>query len=240
MTLTEQRFSQNLIERQVEVVCFDEAINIFKVGRVRSERDRTEQLREQADKLKTFGNTTPASLVLAGAYDFYELTLCSAQIARRSVIVHMEPYTMQEVSLRGFVEALNGLLSHIPIRHEINALDHATELFLQSLGCIGLLKNIFSEALLRALTIGKPLTIYLVRAQYFSAAQLGVMRREMEVGIKRVREIMTNSQLAKNSEQSVNPPVLPGKKANRTLLPGETSPSHRHDAANKWAEDESV
>jgi hypothetical protein len=236
----EQRFSQNLIERQVEVACFDEAINIFKVGRVRSERDRIEQLREQADKLKTFGNTTPASLVLAGAYDFFELTLSSAQIARRSVIVHMEPYTMQEVSLRGFVEALVGLLSHLPIRHEINASEHATELFLQSLGCVGLLKNILSEALLRALATGKPLTMHLVRAHYFSAAQLGVMRREMEVGIKRVREIMTNSQLARNAEHTVNLPALPEKRANRPLLPGETSPSHRHDATNKWAGDESV
>ena len=230
----EQRFSQNLIDRRVEVACLDEAINMFKVGHVRSARDRNEQLKEQADKLKTFGNTTPTSIVLAGTYDFYELTLTSAQIARRSVIVHMEPYTTSKTSLRGFIEALVGLLSHLPIEHEIDASAHATELFLQSLGCIGLLKNILTEALLRALMAEKRLTIDVIRKYYFSAAQLNVMRNEMEVGAKKVREIMTNAQLAKNVEEATSNQDSSLKSKDPRLMPGETTPSHRYSATETW------
>ncbi|MCZ7655036.1 MAG: hypothetical protein M5R42_13310 [Rhodocyclaceae bacterium] len=61
------RFIKNLIDREIELACLDEAINIFKVGKHKSERDRKEQLKEQADKLKTFGNKTPTTLVLGGS-----------------------------------------------------------------------------------------------------------------------------------------------------------------------------
>jgi len=228
----EIRFSENLIHRAVEVACLDEAINIFKIGSWQSEKKRQQQLKDQADKLKTFVNTTPTTLVLAGAYDFYEMTLSSGQNARRSVIVHMEPYTI--ASLAGFVEAVLGLLSHLPIMHEIDAKEYSTELFLQSLGCVGTLKNILSRALLSALRAGRPLTMTIVRKCYFSAAQLAVMREEMEYGIKRVREVMTCEQLA----ESINlpPPQAPPTtiKSGRHLAPGETKPSHRHEATNDW------
>lgn len=229
----ETRFNENLIDRGVEVAGLDEAINLFKIGRFRSERERKQQLKDQADKLKTFVNTTPTTLVLAGAYDFYEMTLTSGQNARRSVIVHMEPYTA--ASLAGFIEALLGLLSHLPIDHEIDVKVHATELFLQSLGCIGTLKNILSRALLRALRAGVKLTMEIIRKCYFSAAQLAVMRNEMEQGIKLVREVMTCEQLAERTDPSPPPPPSPTESGyERPLAPGETKPSHRHDATKGW------
>lgn len=230
-----KRFIENLIDRQIELACFDEAINVFKVGKPRSEIDRKDQLKEQADKLKTFGNKTPTTLVLAGAYDFFELTLVSGQIARRSTIVHIEPYAVTEEGLEGFSTALIGLLVHLPIEHRLDPEIHATELFLQSLGCVGNLKNILSEALLKALTRKVPLTIEIVRECYFTAAQLEVMRQEMEVGIARVRELMTMEQLAETTARK-NPdtPASSPTGGIHKLAPGETAPSHRADATKDW------
>ena len=198
------------------------------------DKDRREQLKDQADKLKTFINKTPTSLVLGGAYDFLDLTMSSGQLARRSFIVHMSPYTMKSDSLTGFATALVGLLAHLPVEHELELTSHASELFLQCLGCIGTLKNILSAALLRALNTNKPLTIDIVRKCYFTAAQLEVMRNEMNDGIARVKELMTMEQLAENAEQNIPKPDQSSTARNQKLAPGESKPSHRHDATKSW------
>lgn len=228
------RFIANLIDRKVDLVCLDEAINVFKVGRSKSIADRKEQLKDQTDKLKTFVNKTPTTLILGGAYDFLDLTMSSGQIARRSVIVHMGPYTTKPESLTGFAVALLGLISHLPIEHDLDPAEHATELFLQCLGCVGILKNILSEALLRALNAKETLTIRSVRKCYFTAAQLDVMRTEMADGIARVNELMTMEQLAINAEKSATKKDDAHQAGNKKLAPGETTPSHRHEAAQKW------
>lgn len=230
------RFIENLSERQVELLAIDEAVNIFKVGRARSENDRTEQLKEQADKLKSFVNiNTPTTLVLAGAYDFHQLILTSGQNARRGRIVHMEPYTMSPEGLDGFAQALIKLIAHLPIRHALIPEDIATELFVQCLGCIGILKTILNEALLLALNTKRSLGLTVIRQTYYTAAQLNVMRCEMEIGIKNVREIMTTAKLAVHAETVASRLPLPKSRPNR-LAPGEMIPSHRHDATDGWQE----
>jgi hypothetical protein len=227
------RFIENLIDRRVDLVCLDEAINIFKVGRSKSEKDRKDQLKDQSDKLKTFVNKTPTSLILGGAYDFLDLTMSSGQIARRSVIIHMGPYTMQD-DLEGFATALVGLLAHLPTEHDLDPEKHAAELFLQCLGCVGTLKSILSQAFWSSLTLKQSLTIDLVRKRYFTAAQLEVMRNEMNDGIARVQELLTMEQLAVKAEQVIPVPSQPVTIQSKKLHPGDTKPSHRHDATKSW------
>lgn len=231
-----KRFVENLASRQIEIACLDEAINVFKVGQVRSEKNRKEKLKEQADKLKSFVNMkTPTTLVLAGAYDFYDLILTSGQNARRSRIVHMEPYTMSEDGLKSFADAMIELIAYLPIKHSLMPEEIATELFLQCLGCVGILKNILNEALYLALISDQNLTMAQVRRSYYATAQLSVMQSEMEVGIKLVREVMTTAQMAEHAKTlASSAPEKPVKV--RPLAPGETKPSHRHDAAEDWKE----
>lgn len=229
------RFLENLVERQVDMLCIDEAINIFKVGRPKSEKDRTAQLKDQTDKLKTSVNKTPTSLILCGAYDFLDLTMTSGQIARRSLIIHMSPYTMKD-GLEGFATALVGLFGHLPTEHQLDPKEHATELFLQCLGCIGILKNILSKALLHSLTLKTALTINLVRKSYLTASQLEVIRNEMSDGISKVQELMTMEQLAAKAEQAAPTHDKSASVQSKKLAPGETTPSHRHDATKSWSE----
>lgn len=224
-----QRFLTNLIDRKVEIASFDEAVNIFKVGRPRTQAERLLQLRDQADKLKTFTNKTPAAVILAGAYDFFELTLTSGQIARRTLVIHMKPYQMTESGLEGFLKGLMGLISYLPSTHELNPTVHGTELFLQCLGCIGNLKNILTEGVSLALKENKPLTIQILRRAYFSAAQLKVMSKEMDEGAKAVSELTSIAELADQAAQSAKQ-----RSSEHPLRPGETKPSHRHNAAEDW------
>ncbi len=190
------RFRSEIVSRETELVALDEAINVFKTGRAKSEKDRLLLLKDQADKLKTLINKTPAALILSGAYDFYELTLCSGQNARRSVIVHMEPYDSTTDGLKGFCTALVGLVEHLPVRHNLDVGAMATEMYLQCLGCVGIAKEILSQALLLSINAGKPLNFEHVQKSYYSASQLTVMREEMAAGVKAVREITSLASLA--------------------------------------------
>jgi hypothetical protein len=228
------RFKSELISREVELAAIDEAISLFKTGKRKSEKERQEVLKDQADKLKTFTNKTPATIILAGAFDFFELALTTGQVARRSVIVVMPAYTMTVEGLSGWGIALAGLIGHLPIDHDLRIEEIATELFLQSIGCVGIAKGILSEALARALRAGTRLTMELVRKCYYSAAALKQMGDEMELGMKAVREMTTLSSLASKAEDAAQENVASQRPPARPLKPGETAPSHRKDAAGAW------
>lgn len=235
-----ERFLSNLICRQITLLCLDEAVNLFKVGRYRSAEDRRLQLQDQADKLKTFVNLTDTTIVLSGAYDFFEFTLTTGQLARRSTIVHMKPYGDSKEDLVGFMEGLVGLLAHLPINHSIEAGVHAGELLLQSLGCIGLLKDILMDALIEAFASKTDLTMDIVRRNYFLPAQLQVLRDELEVGDKAVKDLLKMTTFTKRAvdsdDSSMDNEISSGRRTGiRKLKPGETIPSHRKEVASVWS-----
>lgn len=228
------RFKAELVSRDVELMGIDEAISFFKVGKVRTEKQRLENLKDQADKLKTFTNKTPATIILAGAFDFFELALTTGQLARRSIVVPMPSYHMTANGLVGFSVALTGLIAHLPVIHQLKVEDIAAELFLQSLGCIGILKEILTNALLMALNSGGEVTVELIRKSYYPAASLKIISEEMSAGMKAVQEVVSLTGLASVAESaaaqsspSAGPPAVP-------LKPGETTPSHRSNATDTW------
>lgn len=227
------RFLSSLVERETELVGIDEAVNVFSTGKPKSDRDRLDRIKLQANKLKTFTNTTPVALVLAGAYDFFEATLSSGQNARRSVIIHMEPYPQTEFGMIGFIEALVGLVSHLPIKHNLNITEISTEIFLQSLGCVGMAKQIFCEALLLACTGNEVLTLNHIRQGYYPAAQLKVMKSDLSFGINAIREATSLETLASPEKARVGHGLNEVNNLHK-LKPGDTKPSHREEATQKW------
>lgn len=238
------RFIRNLIQRETDVLCLDEAINIFKIGQPRSKEERVAKMKVQADKLKTFVNKTPTTIVLAGAYDFFDMTTTSGQVARRSQIIHAEPYADNQKDMQAFTDALLTLLSHLPTDIEKLLMEgeglgeFALELFLQSLGCIGTLKGILTSALVRALRGNKPMTRGLVRQCFYPSAQLDRLEQELTEGMKAIKKFMSSEQLAYRAEArgSDTPP-----KSNRSdLKPGESRPSHRRQATSSWDQKDSV
>lgn len=225
-----KRYIDSLKNLQVLLVAYDEALSIFSTGNPRSEKDRLARISAQARKLKTFVNKTPTSIVLAGAYDFYEMAMCEGQVARRTRVVHMEPYEADDKGLSGFSEALIGLIEYLPVQHSLDISDISTELFLQSLGCIGILKNILIEGLKISLDSNERLQIKHLRAAYLSAAQLSVIREEMDKGREEINELINPLSLAVKAERS----TTKSKSKLRRQKPGEMSPTHRKKSAEKW------
>ena len=148
---TKVRFTEALVDRQVEICGLDEAVNAFKTANSLSEEQRDRAIADQANRIKSLINKSATSFILVGSFDFYQLTVGTAQLARRSQIVHLKPYGNTEKDHKGFLIALTDLIAHLPIIHQINPFNDAAELFLQSLGCIGHLKNILKTALNKAL-----------------------------------------------------------------------------------------
>lgn len=235
------RFAETLCDRMVEICGLDEAVNAFKTASSLTESRRDDAITDQANIIKSMVNKSQTTFVLVGAFDFYQLTVGTAQLARRSQIVHLKPYSATEQDLQGFLTAFTTLLAHLPIDHEIEPSKHATEMFLQSLGCIGNLKNILKTALNKALNRSKKLSIELVRQSYFSAPALLKMKSEQETGIAGLNNFMNSDDLAGRFDESPSSVtrstrVVSGR--GKRLKPGETKPSHRVDAAAQWGKNE--
>ena len=238
----EERFFRDIRMRSPRAILIDEAAAIFKTARPRGEDDRLERLKTQADIVKGIATHAESSVVLGGAYDFFDLSLSSGQNARRSSIIHVEPYSGDEKGIAGFVVAVTSLLCHLPTVHSIDPVAAATELLLQGLGCIGIAAGILAEALREAIVTSSPLTIELVRKYYYPKAALDVMRCELEEGRRRVNAFLTLEELlpagdgANSSTESFSPSAThrqQGKRRN-ALKPGDTKPDHMAGATSAW------
>ncbi|EYC52738.1 hypothetical protein AZ34_00440 [Hylemonella gracilis str. Niagara R] len=227
------RFRNNLIDRQVEIVALDEAIFAFEIGSSSSHEDRLKHVITQANHLRSFINKSPTTFILAGAHDFFELTVSTSQLARRSSIVHFEPYGMDNEGISGFTGALIELLRHLPVENAFELHEHATELLLQSLGCIGNLKDILKRALSLSLQRSVPLSFAVLRECFLSPPAHEAIRQEMVSGTKRLSTFLSNADLARHmleEPRKVSVPVSTTKK----LKPGEMKPSFRREATDKW------
>jgi hypothetical protein len=232
-----QRVRTSLLNRNVEVCCIDEARHIFAIGKERYRGQAREMFLTQATKLKSLINKTPTSLLLAGAYDLFALSQASGQLARRTRLVHFESYGTSRDDLKGFCKGLLGLLAHLPARHDIDPIADSAEICLHTAGCVGIANDLLDEALVRHCEDGVPLDIALLRGYYLSANALTTIRREMTEGAKQVNRLLSNAELCAGKDFDQDPPPQrpPAATRNtRTLKPGDTTPSHRADAAGKW------
>lgn len=232
----EDRCFSEIDRRKPRAIILDEARSIFKIARPKNGGDRDDRLKIQSDHCKDLANRANASVMLGGAYDFFDLSVLSGQNARRSTIVHLRPYAADGDGLAGFATGVLGLLSHLPIEHDLDPAVVAVELFLQGLGCIGLAAGILSDALREALVRRVKLTINLVRKMYYSDASLRTMRAELNEGIARVDALMALEDLAdRSSSPSPPPPPDDGKsKSARVLKPGECAPSNMAGCNGLW------
>ena len=233
------RFTETLVDRKVEICGLDEAVNAFKTANSLNEEQRDRAVTDQANRIKSLVNKSATTFILVGAFDFYQLTVGSAQLARRSQIVHLKPYGARAKDLEGFLSAFTDLLAHLPIIHGIDPELHAVELFLQSLGCVGHLKNILKTALNKALMRNQTVDIKLLKECYFSAPALLKMKTEQEEGIAGLDFFLSLEELAGEaaglSHESSQVSQSDAKTIARPALkPGETKPSNRRAAADAW------
>lgn len=170
------RFRVALAQRKPTALVIDEASNIL-AGPKSSDSKR------QANVLKTIINRNKTRLILTGAYDLYKLATKSGQLARRSQIIHFEPY--HDHSLKGFAEALSTFQDYLPFSEPFLLKPYSSELFMQSLGCIGLLKDILDAAVNVAINERKKnITIDMLRRSYLRPLQLEILKNEISEGYR--------------------------------------------------------
>lgn len=231
----EQRFYATLDRKKPRAIVLDEAKALFRIARPRNEEDRIDRLKYQADLCKDLANRAKSTVVLGGAYDFFDLSVASGQNARRCALIHVRPYADSKEDLAGFAKAIMGLLSHLPISHRLDPPTVAMELFLQGLGCIGLAAGILTEALRDALVRNVEMTIDLVRRNYYPAEALNVMRAELRDGMQRVDALTTMEDLAEETPSAASSPSKNSStNRSRRLKPGETKPSNMANRVEGW------
>lgn len=238
----QDRFFREIKLRRLRALLVDESAAIFKTARPKHAYDRRERLQTQADIVKGIATHAESSVVLSGAYDFFDLSLSSAQNARRSTIVHLEPYDQDDKGIRGFTTAVMGLLCHLPAAHSIDVTAAVSELMLYGLGCVGTAAGILADGLRESIVDGKPLTMAVVRKYYYPEAALNVMRGELADGRARVNAFLRLEDLVPRGDSSgatTEGAIQHGAdswpvRAGRRLKPGETKPDHLAGATEAW------
>lgn len=229
-----ERFENAVEYDELRMMCLDEAINMFKVGKPRTEKQRLSLLKDQGDILKSFSNRNQLSVVVSGAYDFLDLANASAQLARRSLIVHFRRYTATEADMMAFTRAVFSLIGRLPKQfHCLDPKELVKELFFVSLGCIGIVKSLLCTALSCALYSNVLLTADLLRTVYYPRETLLKMKAEAETGealVKALTEAEAMHWLPKVGQNAE--PAKPN--GMRALKPGETRPDYRAGAAESW------
>lgn len=226
------RFRNTLRRRETVLVGVDEAVNLLQVRSTRNKQNRKDLLLAAGSSVRSLVNKATATIVLAGAFDFYDLASSTAQLARRSYIVYFQEYGNSAKDMEGFSRALLGLFAHLPIKHALDPEKLAAELFIQSLGCVGVVKTILQRALMKALNRKKPLDPNILRSCYYPKSKLDVMRQEMQQGGAKVRELLETSEFEEWLAESLTKPThdepkqVP-KSSTRRNKPFEKRPSRR-------------
>jgi len=128
--------------RRPMAVFIDEAQHLGKIGGGSS-------LLGQLDFLKSLAILTNTVYVLAGTYELLTLDTLSAQLGRRSIVVHFPRYqATNKDDVRAFKTVLQAFQRHLPVEETPDLVSGWQDCYACTAGCIGLLK----EWLLKALT----------------------------------------------------------------------------------------
>jgi hypothetical protein len=128
--------------RRPRAIFIDEAQHLGKIG-------GGSNLLGQLDFLKSLAILTNTVYVLAGTYELLTLDTLSAQLGRRSRVVHFPRYqATNKDDVRAFKTVLQAFQRHLPVEEMPDLVSQWQDCYACTAGCIGLLK----EWLLKALT----------------------------------------------------------------------------------------
>jgi hypothetical protein len=122
--------------RGVRAVVIDEAQHLMHVA-------GGAKLLDQLDWLKSMSHTMGVVHVRVGTYDLLDFRNLSGQTARRGHDLHVPRYQFQqEADQIAFQRALRGLLEHVPLQMDLQALmNHWYYFDERRIGCLGVLKD---------------------------------------------------------------------------------------------------
>lgn len=168
-----------LKKRRTLVGVIDEAANLLRYA----ERN------DVMNVLKSLSNTCGIKWVLVGSYDLYDLITRDAQVARRTRVLNLSRYLVDVPEDRQeFDDVLAKLLSKWPSQERPNLAPISTDLMEATLGCVGLLKSVLLDASAQQLRNGGAWRPEFLKRAVKSGAVQDVIRREIEIGERKVRQ----------------------------------------------------
>lgn len=135
-------------------------------------------------------NLTGVVHVLIGTYELLTFRNLSAQLSRRSVDIHFSRYQANvSEDLKAFMGVLLTFQRHLPLPEEPDLFSHWQYCYQRSLGCIGVLKDWLTRALIDALKENAPtLTRQHLENRALSVAQCQKMFAEIQEGERQLVE----------------------------------------------------
>jgi hypothetical protein len=136
------------------------------------------------DTLKSLAALTGTTHVLVGTYELLGLADLSAQLSRRSVVVHFGRYRADDAAdVRAFKSVLLTFQRHLPLAAEPDLVGRWEELYERSVGCVGVLKDWLHRSLAAALDADEPtLAPRQLERQAGPARRLLSLAREIQEG----------------------------------------------------------
>ncbi|QOX77912.1 ATP-binding protein [Trichlorobacter lovleyi] len=141
-------FENALLYRKVRVLIIDEAHHIAKGTSAAS-------LTEQLTYIKSLANLTGTVFVMVGTYELLAFRNLSGQVSRRSLDVHFPRYRLDDEQEKRIFHSIVKSFAHIlPLPCDVNLHEMMDELYVGSLGCVGLLSGWLLKAVKLAIDDG--------------------------------------------------------------------------------------
>lgn len=132
---------RGLRERQVQFLVIDEAAHIIRQTR------GNHRLEIQLDTLKSLANQCGTQMVLVGSYDLYQLVSLSAQLARRTHVLHFERYRDDRPEdVKAFGSCVLAFEKALPNLWRGQLTQYTKGLLENTLGCVGTLSSVLIRA----------------------------------------------------------------------------------------------
>lgn len=217
-----RRSVRNCIQhRKTKLMIIDEASHLL-ISKSRS------FFYQQFETIKSLSQDFGVPLLLSGAYDLLDIRDFNGQLIRRTKVIHFPRYRWNEVEnpqLSGgatFRGLIHTLLQAMPIEQEAGLESHTDYFYLHSLGCVGLLKDWFYDALYLAIKHDIPISMSLFEHTKRPQNELQQISQEIKAGEARL-ESGNMGDLAKSiGMQSIpNPFGKPIPIAASSLLPSK-------------------
>lgn len=172
--------------RKTQVVVVDEAYHLLRFGK----------LTAVMDTLKSLANTTGVKLVLVGSFDLFDLVSDHGQVARRTAILNLDRYHIDDVEdCKQFKKVVEMLQAKWPCESVPQFTAIADELLEVSLGCVGLLKSLMLDASAMQLH-NKGVWDHRFLSKAAKSNKLReVIRKEIEIGESKVRDALYGESL---------------------------------------------
>lgn len=168
--------------RKLRVLVIDEANHMFM---------SEQQLRKQFERIKSLSLRSKATIVLVGTYDLLRILEQSAQLVRRSRVVHMARYDdYSPDDKKAFYSALYSFQCHMPFPVAPELHHDAEYFYLKSAGCVGILKDWLDMAVENALEAGlETIDTEYADRHALSNASLRTVLEEAFVGENKLKDI---------------------------------------------------